>query len=254
MTKINILHVAINYIRALESIMETGDAGVHVYGTSIVQSPNLPLHPECEQPTAEKPPQTPPKITPNAIRKGNGSKKSKAVTKPPPQPMESSSTKSTPRTKNPSSSSSSEDSGINMDFEESESEADEYACPDWTELTSTLELFPVSNIVQNLMPQRGNLDTLLSSVSSQQQNQHIFNTIQQNKSTNILQPKDLNRSNSNVSCGASASYDLDLFGDLNSSFDSCLGDSPSAVASAVGATADSDGIIPFSEDPFELVF
>merc|ERR1711997_4338 len=46
MTKINILHVAINYIRALESIIDTGDAGVHVYGTSVVQSPNLPISPE----------------------------------------------------------------------------------------------------------------------------------------------------------------------------------------------------------------
>ena len=39
MTKINILHVAINYIRALESILETGQAGLHVYGTSIIRSP-----------------------------------------------------------------------------------------------------------------------------------------------------------------------------------------------------------------------
>jgi hypothetical protein len=30
LTKINILHVAINYIRALESILDTGDAGVQV--------------------------------------------------------------------------------------------------------------------------------------------------------------------------------------------------------------------------------
>ena len=39
MTKINILHVAINYIKALESILDTGEAGVQVYGTSIVRSP-----------------------------------------------------------------------------------------------------------------------------------------------------------------------------------------------------------------------
>merc|ERR1712156_530214 len=50
MTRINILHVAINYIRALESIIDTGDAGVHVYGTSVVQSPNLPISPEAEPP------------------------------------------------------------------------------------------------------------------------------------------------------------------------------------------------------------
>ena len=41
MTKINVLHIAINYIRALESILDTGDAGTQVYGTSIVQSPRL---------------------------------------------------------------------------------------------------------------------------------------------------------------------------------------------------------------------
>ena len=42
MTKINILHVAINYIRALENILHTGDAGFNSYGTTIVQSPFMP--------------------------------------------------------------------------------------------------------------------------------------------------------------------------------------------------------------------
>ena len=37
MTKINVLHVAINYIRALENILHTGDAGVNEYGTAVVQ-------------------------------------------------------------------------------------------------------------------------------------------------------------------------------------------------------------------------
>ncbi len=37
MTKINVLHVAINYIRALENILDTGDAGVNVFGTAVVQ-------------------------------------------------------------------------------------------------------------------------------------------------------------------------------------------------------------------------
>ena len=63
-------------------------------------------------------------------------------------------------------------------------------CPDWTELTSTLEL----------IPPRGNLDTLLSSTTV----------------TDILAPKvalqvrDLNRSLSNIS-------DFDPNFDLNSS-------------------------------------
>ena len=73
MTKINVLHVAINYIRALESILDTGDAGIHIYGTSVVQSPNLPISPEAEPPI-EKVVKNPPKSTPNSIRRGNSSK------------------------------------------------------------------------------------------------------------------------------------------------------------------------------------
>merc|ERR1739848_490920 len=145
LTKINILHVAINYIRALESILDTGDAGVQIYGTSIVQSPYLPLPPEPEMPPEK-------------------------VTKNPPKPNQANIVKILPqktllRTKNPSSSSS-VDSGIQMDEEPEESdepgvepepEPDEpVICPDWTELTSTLEL----------IPPRGNLDTLLSSTTA----------------------------------------------------------------------------------------
>jgi len=199
MTKINILHVAINYIRALESILETGDAGIQVYGTSVVQSPNLPLSPECEPPM-EKVAKNPPKTNPNSIRKAT-LKKVGLVTSPP---------TTTTRTKNPSSSSSSVDSGISLD-QDSDQEPDEIICPDWTELTSTLELFP----------SRGNLDTLLSSAASDA-------TVP----PKVLQPRDLNRSNSKL-------LDLDFFDDLNSSYDSL---------------ADSEGMIPFEEDPFQLVF
>jgi hypothetical protein len=39
LTKINILHVAINYINALENILETGEPGVQIYGTSLIKSP-----------------------------------------------------------------------------------------------------------------------------------------------------------------------------------------------------------------------
>ena len=39
LTKINILHVAINYINALENILETGEPGVQIYGTSLIRSP-----------------------------------------------------------------------------------------------------------------------------------------------------------------------------------------------------------------------
>ena len=214
MTKINILHVAINYIRALESILETGDAGIQVYGTSVVQSPNLPLSPECEPPM-EKVAKNPPKTTnPSAIRKATLKKVGLVSNTPTPV-----------RSKNPSSSSSSVDSGINLD-QDSDQEPDDQKslCPDWTELTSTLELFPTS---------RGNLDTLLSSAN-------LTETPITNSTTKVLQPRDLNRSNSNWS-STSKLLDLDnFFDDLNSSYDSL--------------EADSEGMIPFEEDPFQLVF
>jgi len=218
LTKINILHVAINYIRALESILETGDAGIQVYGTSVVQSPNLPLSPECEPPMVEKVAKNPPKTNPSAIRKAT-LKKVGLVSNTPTTTLNH-------RTKNPSSSSSSNsvDSGINMD-QDSDQEPDN-KCPDWTELTSTLELFPSQH--------RGNLDTLLSSANLATETPPIP------PSTKVLQPRDLNRSNSNWS---STSKLLDLenfFDDLNSSYDSL--------------EADSEGMIPFEEDPFQLVF
>ena len=215
LTKINILHVAINYIRALESILETGDAGIQVYGTSVVQSPNLPLSPECEPPMVEKVAKNPPKTNPSAIRKAT-LKKVGLVSNAPTTTLNH-------RTKNPSSSSSSNsvDSGINMD-QDSDQEPDN-KCPDWTELTSTLELFPSQH--------RGNLDTLLSSANL---------ATEAPPTPKVLQPRDLNRSNSNWS---STSKLLDLenfFDDLNSSYDSL--------------EADSEGMIPFEEDPFQLVF
>lgn len=54
MTKINILHVAINYIRALENILHTGDAGFNSYGTAIVQSPFMPTPDQSDQVKEEK--------------------------------------------------------------------------------------------------------------------------------------------------------------------------------------------------------
>lgn len=93
-------------------------------------------------------------------------------------------------------------------------------------MTSTLELFPSQH--------RGNLDTLLSSANLATETPPIP------PSTKVLQPRDLNRSNSNWS---STSKLLDLenfFDDLNSSYDSL--------------EADSEGMIPFEEDPFQLVF
>jgi len=249
MTKINVLHVAINYIRALESIIDTGDAGIHIYGTSVVQSPNLPISPEAEPPI-EKVAKNPPKSTPNSIRRGQNSKNQQKTT----QQQQTSTTTTNvnnnkTRTKNPSSSSSSEDSGINMDSEDLE---EDIICPDWTELTSTLELFPVSNpipVSQHQPPETtqqkfGNLDTLLSSANSQQPIP-LMSLSNHNK---ILQPKDLNfrYGNSNSLNSSTNSnhvpLDLDFFGDLNSSFDSL-------------ESSNVSDMIPFhEEDPFELVF
>ena len=48
LTKINILHVAINYINALENILETGEPGVQIYGTSLIKSPFNPFKKEGE--------------------------------------------------------------------------------------------------------------------------------------------------------------------------------------------------------------
>ena len=278
MTKINVLHVAINYIRALESILDTGDAGIHIYGTSVVQSPNLPLSPEAEPPI-EKVAKNPPKSTPNSIRRGNNKQNQQKTT----QQQQQQQTKTTPtikteqpatifkttRTKNPSSSSSSEDSGINMDSEDLD---EDIICPDWTELTSTLELFPIkmeipmsslqnqSNSVQQKFGDfKPNLDTLLSSATTMTNHAQQPLTPSLNSNNNpiskILQPKDLNfftRQNSNPNSNSilmqtsnsngNMPLDLDFFGDLNSSFDSL-------------ESSNVSDMIPFhEEDPFELVF
>jgi len=270
MTKINVLHVAINYIRALESILDTGDAGIHIYGTSVVQSPNLPLSPEAEPPI-EKVAKNPPKSTPNSIRRGNNKQNQQKTTQQQQQQTKTTATiKTEPatifkttRTKNPSSSSSSEDSGINMDSEDLD---EDIICPDWTELTSTLELFPIKmeiplSSLQN-QPKFGdfkpNLDTLLSSATTMtnhaQQPALTPSLSNNNPISKILQPKDLNffRQNSNPNSNSilmqtsnsngNMPLDLDFFGDLNSSFDSL-------------ESSNVSDMIPFhEEDPFELVF
>ena len=229
MTKINILHVTINYIRALESILDTGDAGVQVYGTSVVQSPFIPLpvQPESVAPIEDKSARP---LTKKSRRQkksvtanGGGNAAVKKVLKK--------------RTKKPSSSagsSGSEDSGIaslNGDDEEENMEAADFICPDWTELTCTLD-FPstesasvaVKPPVAPLLTVRGNLDTLLASTGN----------TQTANGRAILQPI-LNRQPSFPDLGGCG----DLFSDLNASFDSAM----------------DDGIhFTGSEDPFELVF
>ena len=207
MTKINILHVAINYIRALENILHTGDAGFNSYGTAIVQSPFMPtpqteakeeqeMHVEVAQ---KSPPPPPPQqqqqrvkvlrplnnvnLKPaHAPRNGRGLKvlhpqtQQKAVTatvqqqerrpgimlQQPPAVTGGGLSAVPPADLTPSKSfedeafSGSEDSGIG-DNEEGGcgGGGGMEDCPDWTELTSTLEF-----------PKRGSLDTMLTTTAA----------------------------------------------------------------------------------------
>ena len=171
MTKINILHVTINYIRALENILETGDAGVNVYGTAVVQSPLHPLPINSPEPDSPKSNQgTPTK------------KQNKRRQKEFPNLLVC-------------HQSGSEDSGIVEDEEGHDQtsegdgeeggedpEDDAEMCPDWTELTSTLE-FPPANVKLNPPPplSRGNLDTMLTGSANDHDGMR-----------RILQPKSLN--------------------------------------------------------------
>lgn len=219
MTKINILHVAISYIRALENLLDTGEVGVQEYGTSLIQSPFDQM----------------------------------------PSPMSSSSEGSPTREQM----SGSEDSGI-VD----EDDEDKLQCPDWTELTSTLE-FPgqaaaaaVNKLSKSLPPppklarsgidalrvgnldslltstRVGNLDTLLTStrvgnLDTLLTQSVIIGSMSSSDKVTPLQPS----SKANL---LNRGFDVDqhvgdLFSDLNSSFDSL------------------DGLVDFShEDPFEL--
>lgn len=159
MTKINILHVAINYIRALENILDTGDAGVNVYGTAVVQSPFLPLPNEANDEVKSEVKVKRTKVKKVGVRH-RGHRKDRQVS-------------------TSSSSSNSEDSGIVEEEEEEDEDEDEDGnefCPDWTELTSTLE-FPPANVINRptspniLSPAiKGTLDTLLTQLSKANNN------------------------------------------------------------------------------------
>ena len=217
MTKINILHVAINYIRALENILHTGDAGFNSYGTAIVQSPFMPtgdqaasdqvtdmVKDEGDQETARQQPVTRPQVVTKVLRPlnnvANNVNKQPAAAVPPPRngrglkvlhpqvqnnaggtvqgqrggggvvphqqpvtrpqatvqqvtrPLVTNMMTGVCMSKNfeDDAFSGSEDSGI-ADNEEVAG----LDCPDWTELTSTLEF-----------PKRGSLDTMLTTTTS----------------------------------------------------------------------------------------
>lgn len=192
LTKINILHVAINYIRALESILDTGDAGVQIYGTSVVRSPFDTTY-TPEQYVDEDPAYGGEKKS-NVKRTSSGKSETSRRKK---QPSSSSSSSL--------SNSGSEDSGIvdeemeqdededenfnSDDDDDDDDEQDKYdedvkvECPDWTELTSTLE-FPThpsyqtsyqeTNSMKKFQPpppikmsMRANMDTLLTTAAAQ---------------------------------------------------------------------------------------
>merc|ERR1712008_317903 len=155
---------------------------------------------------------------------------------------------------------------------DSEDLDEDIICPDWTELTSTLELFPIKmeiplsslqnqphSLQQKFGDFKPNLDTLLSSATTMTNHAQQPLTPSLNSNNNpiskILQPKDLNfftRQNSNPNSNSilmqtsnsngNMPLDLDFFGDLNSSFDSL-------------ESSNVSDMIPFhEEDPFELVF
>ena len=135
LTKINILHMTITYINALKNIIETGDAGINVYRTAVVQSPLIPL-PAVPQPANNSAPNSPPSSGSN---NNNGSKKKKSKKPSLPSCIQTSLEKSGSRER---STSGSGDSGI-MEDEETTSSTSFIECPDWTELTSTLQFPPV---------------------------------------------------------------------------------------------------------------
>ena len=247
LTKINILHVAINYIRALESILDTGDAGIQVYGTSVVRSPfDSQL---TNQFGSEVPAQhVYGEMISSKIGSGGPRKK---------QPSSSSSSSSSSF-----SNSGSEDSGIvdeemepdeddigeddddeddGDDGDEGEGDNIKVECPDWTELTSTLEFPPLTNFSEKTvagrnvatgppikMSIRANMDTLLSTAAAQlgsmipvQFNLGEFDP----KPRNVLQPIKINSNVMPVNRQASFTdiggpESSDLLGDLNALEDS----------------------------------
>ncbi len=163
MTKINVLHVAINYIRALENILDTGDAGVNVFGTAVVQSPDVEIDADAfdnveglignnGQANVEG------KSEKDKKKKKKRPKASGKVSKKIKEILEA--VKASEEVED--SAGSDRDSGI-MDEagspNSSYSSLDCYDCPDWTELTSTLA-FPQGQT--NAPPPKTSINTLLT--------------------------------------------------------------------------------------------
>ena len=100
LTKINILHIAINYIRALEDILETGELAASIYPEKLILNPFLGSGPTLETEMNDLGPRG---YSPDSgIQEDSGTKDDHE--------------------------------------EDIEDEDDENDCPDWTELNSTLDL------------------------------------------------------------------------------------------------------------------
>ena len=108
LTKINLLHIAINYIRTLEDILESGEEGVDIYPEKLILNPFQPEDMDL----------------PGDLYGGEDHSTS-AYSPPPP-------CRTSQKSPSCTSGSSSPDSGIQEDSD--------IEFPDWTELSSTLDL------------------------------------------------------------------------------------------------------------------
>lgn len=163
LTKINILHVAINYIKALESILITGEAGIQVFGTSIICSPtegsngalgNLSVEVKRKSPQVKKIKISGCQENPEKKPNGKGKDPQQLIINDFPV--------------------LSDDSGIAEDFDDENTLED---WPDWTELTSTLD-FPTQTIstssAMNMkLLTKPHLDVLLSNIIAFQGNEMV---------------------------------------------------------------------------------
>jgi len=108
LTKINLLHIAINYIRTLEDILESGEEGVDIYPEKLILNPFRPEEMDLQNDLYSV-------------------EESCTTAYSPPTPCRTSQTSPCS-----TSGSSSPDSGIQEDSD--------IEFPDWTELSSTLDL------------------------------------------------------------------------------------------------------------------
>lgn len=142
LTKINVLHVAINYIKAMENIINTGEPGVQVFGTSVIRSPEEGprgidnLRVEVNKSKNIK------------ISKSQGKVEPLSPNKPPIL---------------------NDNSEMVDDFDNENTLGD---WPDWTELTSTLD-FPTSPAVNMKLLLKPDLGVIFSNIKALQGNKKV---------------------------------------------------------------------------------